>query len=152
MKNDPQGKIAKAEHPGPLAISIKPIWAWAIVYANKIIENRSWATKYRGVLYIHASAQQTNAEYLAARNWMLSQRLVTPSRFPRADQLAKGVFVGQTKIVECRKTPRKLLPWEMPGDYSWLLAPTVPVPPIICRGVQKLWEIPEGVLEELGER
>lgn len=38
------------------AITIKQPWAWAIIFAGKDIENRSWYTKYRGPLLIHAGA------------------------------------------------------------------------------------------------
>ena len=40
--------------PSRLAISIRQPWAWAILYAGKRIENRSWYTPHRGKIYIHA--------------------------------------------------------------------------------------------------
>ena len=36
------------------ALSIKQPWAWAIIHAGKNVENRTWATSYRGPLLIHA--------------------------------------------------------------------------------------------------
>lgn len=39
------------------ALSIKQPWAAAIIYGGKDIENRSWKTKFRGRVYIHASLQ-----------------------------------------------------------------------------------------------
>jgi len=36
------------------AISIQQPWAWAIVQGYKKIENRSWDTKHRGPILIHA--------------------------------------------------------------------------------------------------
>ncbi len=36
-------------------LSVKNPYAYLIVYGIKDIENRSWQTKYRGKLYIHAS-------------------------------------------------------------------------------------------------
>lgn len=35
-------------------LSVKQPWAWLIVNGHKDIENRDWATKFRGELYIHA--------------------------------------------------------------------------------------------------
>jgi hypothetical protein len=36
-------------------LTIKNPWAYLIVYCGKDIENRTWETKYRGPLLIHAS-------------------------------------------------------------------------------------------------
>lgn len=38
----------------PRALSVRQPWAWAILHAGKDVENRSWATGYRGELLIHA--------------------------------------------------------------------------------------------------
>ena len=38
-------------------LSLHPEWAWAIVFGGKDIEYRSWTTKYRGLLLIHASSK-----------------------------------------------------------------------------------------------
>ena len=38
------------------AITIKQPWAWAIIFAGRDIENRSWYTHHRGPLLIHAGA------------------------------------------------------------------------------------------------
>ena len=44
------------------AITIKQPWAWAIIFAGKDIENRTWHTHDRGPLLIHAgAAYQANA-------------------------------------------------------------------------------------------
>jgi hypothetical protein len=36
------------------ALSIRQPWAWLIVHGFKPVENRDWATDYRGPLAIHA--------------------------------------------------------------------------------------------------
>ena len=36
------------------ALTIRQPWAWAIVYAGKDIENRSWKTKLRETIAVHA--------------------------------------------------------------------------------------------------
>jgi hypothetical protein len=33
-------------------------WAWAIVHGRKHVENRTWATDYRGPLLIHAGGSR----------------------------------------------------------------------------------------------
>ena len=46
-----------------LALSVRQPWAWAIIHAGKDIENRSWATKFRGRVLIHASKGMTQEEF-----------------------------------------------------------------------------------------
>jgi len=36
------------------AILIRQPWAWLIVHGYKDVENRTWSTKYRGPILIHA--------------------------------------------------------------------------------------------------
>lgn len=36
-------------------LSIRQPWAWAILYAGKDIENRTWFTYHRGPFLLHAS-------------------------------------------------------------------------------------------------
>lgn len=36
------------------ALSIRQPWAWLIVHGEKDIENRTWSTRYRGPVLIHA--------------------------------------------------------------------------------------------------
>ncbi len=49
------------ETPGPsgagrlIALSVRPPWASMITKGGKLVENRSWPTSYRGVLWIHES-------------------------------------------------------------------------------------------------
>ena len=45
------------------ALSIRQPWTWAILHAGKTIENRSWATDYRGPLLLHAAKGCTALEY-----------------------------------------------------------------------------------------
>lgn len=49
------------------ALSIRQPWAWLIVNGFKDIENRSWDTKYRGLVLIHASKGMTKDQYRACR-------------------------------------------------------------------------------------
>lgn len=40
-------------------LSVRQPWAWLMVNNLKDVENRSWYTKFRGRLYIHASGTYT---------------------------------------------------------------------------------------------
>lgn len=39
-------------------LTVRQPWAWLLVNGHKDIENRSWPTKYRGPLLIHAAQQK----------------------------------------------------------------------------------------------
>jgi len=53
------------------AISIRQPWAWLIVNGYKDIENRSWPTKFRGRVLIHASKGMTRAEYDDVEDYLM---------------------------------------------------------------------------------
>jgi hypothetical protein len=56
-------QIVRDYGPGMKALSIRQPWAWLIVKGYKDIENRTWATKLRGRVFVHASKGMTRAEY-----------------------------------------------------------------------------------------
>lgn len=83
------------------ALSIRQPWAWAILYAGKDIENRSWQAmnhglNQRGKIAIHASGGLGKREYEAANDFMLSIGVTCP---PPAD-LPRGGIVGVVEIVD----------------------------------------------------
>ncbi len=45
------------------ALSIRQPWAWLILHGGKDIENRDWATRFRGRVLIHASKGMTRDEW-----------------------------------------------------------------------------------------
>jgi len=49
------------------ALSIRQPWAWLIIHGGKDIENRTWLTKYRGRILVHASQGMSRPEYEAAK-------------------------------------------------------------------------------------
>ncbi len=84
-----------------LALSIRQPWAWAIVYANKTVENRSWkkgnpGLKFRGGCCVHASKGMTRAEYEEAADFMATLGVTCPAP---AD-LQRGGIIGVTTIAD----------------------------------------------------
>jgi hypothetical protein len=43
-------------------LTIRQPWAHAILHLGKDVENRSWRTRYRGLLLIHAAARPERKE------------------------------------------------------------------------------------------
>ncbi|QTF59120.1 ASCH domain-containing protein [Stutzerimonas frequens] len=79
------------------ALSIRQPWAWLIVRGHKPLENRSWATSYRGPLLIHAAKGMTRAEYEDAAS-LCSKAAIT---LPAFDALERGGIVGQATVTGC---------------------------------------------------
>jgi len=73
-------------------LSVHPAWAWAIIFAGKDVENRSWTTPYRGPILIHASSKKYSADALdEARRFIAKcsgiKLAKVPSEFPSSQIL-----------------------------------------------------------------
>jgi len=44
-------------------LTVRPPWSWAIAYAGKTVENRSWPARYRGLLAVHAGKRPDKAAF-----------------------------------------------------------------------------------------
>jgi hypothetical protein len=50
------------------ALTLRPHWAWFVVSGHKDIENRSWPTRLRGRIWVHASLRpMTKADDAAVK-------------------------------------------------------------------------------------
>lgn len=74
------------------ALSIRQPWAWAILNAGKDIENRSWRTKFRGRLVVHAAKTFDEAGYLE----LLDRGIKLPDR----KDFVRGAIVGTVDVVD----------------------------------------------------
>lgn len=75
------------------AISIKQPWAYLICAGIKDVENRTWATKYRGRVYIHASSQIAKHEF----TWEQSSELAKHEEL----DIVCSAIIGHVDIVDC---------------------------------------------------
>ena len=104
----------------------------------KDIENRCWSTSYRGPLLVHAPKGIESLEYFYG---------------PCVDQvlaeLPRGVLLGCVELVRCGLW-RSTSPWAEPAQYHWRLENPVAFPePLVWRGQQGLFDVPDSVCEEL---
>ena len=115
------------------AISLRSAWAWAVCHAGKRIENRSWTTPYRGLLWVHASAQPPSPSERAA---------LKKHGLPEAPQRSALVALCRlTDIVRhnSKKGPTKGDPWAM-GPFCWILDEVRVTPePVLMPGRLSLW-------------
>ena len=99
------------------AISIRQPWAWLVVNGHKDIENRTWATKYRGKILVHAGVHRvTKAEYDAFANRCRRMRIM---EFPPIDGFKTGGIVGIVEFVGCIKKSKS--PW-FTGPWGFVLS------------------------------
>lgn len=115
------------------AITIHQPWASLIAHGIKDVENRTWTTRYRGPLIIHAGRSLDSIKSLdLATRFRFGAISDDPKDWPR------GGVVARCKLVDIvRDSPSS---WAAPGSYHWLLADVEPVEFRPCRGFQGLWE------------
>jgi hypothetical protein len=118
-------------------IVIRQPWAWLIVNGYKDIENRSWATRYRGALLIQASARVPPAwEMEEHRAWCRKHRIPLPEEFET------GGIVGMVELKDC--VTESSSEW-FHGPVGWKLRNARQLKFIPCKGQLGLFDPPAGV-------
>lgn len=115
-------------------LTINQPWAWAIIHGAKRVENRSWPTRFRGTLLIHAGK---------SRKWKVE---TLPDGSTPPTNLVYGAIIGRVEIVDC--VPVEDLagdPWAF-GPWCWSLANPQPLTPIAYKGQLSLFNVPDSVL------
>lgn len=123
------------------ALSIRQPWAWLIVNGHKDIENRSWPTRFRGPVLIHAAKGMTGAEYNDAYHFALEVGIKIPS----FNDLERGGIVGQATVIGC--SDDSLSPWFF-GKFGFELAEAKVLPFKPCKGRLGFFELSD---RELGQ-
>lgn len=78
----------------PRVLTIRQPWAWAIIHGGKDVENRSWPTKHRGPLLIHAGSA------FEPHGYETVQQLATRQP-PPPSELIHGAIIGVVELVDC---------------------------------------------------
>ncbi|WP_321935406.1 ASCH domain-containing protein [Paraburkholderia sp. J8-2] len=152
--------------PEPLKVlSIRQPWAWLIVRPDlaagaralatsngefKDIENRSWSTRYRGRVLIHASHTMTRSDYDNATRFL---DVGPPARLgitlPGREALERGGVVGIGTLTQCVAPGCRRSPWHVDGMYGFQIANARPLPFIACKGALSFFEPHRHLLDEL---
>ncbi len=114
------------------ALSVRQPWAWAIMFAGKDIENRSWQAMnhglaVRGEIVIHAAKGMTQQEYADASEFMASIGVICPP----ARYLWRGAVIGTVEVTDAVKEHSS--PWFF-GPRGLVLRNPKPVPPVAVSG------------------
>ena len=110
-----------------LALSVRQPWAWLIVNGHKTVENRVWATNYRGPILIHASKTPgLGPNDLTGLRRELHRQcgIAIPADLPT------GGIVGTVNLVDCVTECVDLVDasWHEPGQYAFILRNARPLP------------------------
>jgi hypothetical protein len=101
------------------ALSIRQPWAALIVSGYKLVENRTWDTRWRGTLAVHAGKKTDPNGLVAASDFGLSFDLPMPTGYLG---IAELVDVHWSEDGSCCG------PWAEPGVYHWCLSNPRPLP------------------------
>lgn len=128
------------------ALSIRQPWAGLILLAGKDVENRQWATNFRGRVLIHAAKGCTRREYDEAMDFVASiegsrrAQLIDGLQYGK---LLRGGIVGIVSIVGCVRSSGS--PW-FTGKYGFVLEKPRPLPFFPCPGKLGLFDVPDDVV------
>lgn len=147
------------------AISLTQPMAWAI-FNGKDVENRRWATRYRGPLLIHASRSFDREHY----NWIAQKENRLGLTLPQPEEFVHGALLGVVNLVvvvkrgepfqltALRRSGRDTLRqaervvgsrWFF-GPYGYGLEGAREFPePIPYRGALSLFEVPDEIVKEV---
>lgn len=133
------------------ALSLTQPWATAVILGVKKVETRSWSTKYRGVIAIHASKGFPRW----AKDFAMTEH--TLGRLP--ERLPLGGIIGLARIVDIGRTEfvkfgisaiERLYGDYSDGRYGWILTDVIALPePIPCKGALSLWEVPREIEQRI---
>ncbi len=143
------------------ALSLMQPWASLIVTGAKKIETRSWATKYRGLLAIHASKKWNPDQASKLSIWQFQGGLaplvgkpldLTGSSWSGVMDydLPRGAILATCELVDCIPTDdltQKQIGTDAPfgdfslGRYAWILENVKPLEvPVPAKGALSLWD------------
>jgi hypothetical protein len=117
-------------------ISIRQPWASLIVSGVKDVENRTWSTRYRGPVLIHASR---TADKISDDEFQSRFGMALPAAAPR------GGVVGIAEIVDCVSQHHSR--WYAAGHCAFVLANPRSIPFIRWKGALSLRNAPTALLE-----
>lgn len=133
------------------ALSIRQPWAWLIVHGHKDIENRTWPTRFRGPVLIHASKGMTMAEHRGVQDYM-AEISMGYLKVPAAEDLERGGIIGVAEITACVPPERRTSRWHMDGCQGFALRAAQPLPFTPLAGRLGFFDVPPDVLAAYLER
>lgn len=123
-------------------IVVRQPWAWLIVHGFKDIENRSWATRYRGPLLIQASAGLPTKRRLEEIRLFARRRGVD-----LPEEFETGGIIGRVQLEDCVTSSRSK--W-FEGPIGWVLSEPKRIHFTPLKGRLGLFDPPQEIIRQLG--
>ena len=124
-------------------LSVRQPYAWAIIAGIKDVENRSWLTKIRGRIFIHAGKNRTGLD-----DGIDDLRKKGVRKLPKEQDMAFGAIIGSVEIVDCVKKHGSK--WFANGGNGFLLEkPRKLKVPVAMKANAKMQRVPSGVLKKI---
>jgi len=147
------------------ALTLWQPWASLVAIGAKLIETRSWTTRYRGELAIHAGGRWQWRDQLDLGADEPFKSALNAAGYHVVGQLPRGaiiavvdlVLVGLISLREDGEWTVDGMPGIVAEDelafgyidrgrYGWLLKRVRRLRvPVLCSGAQGLWDLPDGV-------
>jgi len=110
------------------ALSIRQPWASLIVSGEKLVENRTWRTEFRGWFAIHASKSR-------AENYPIDER-----------RLPFGAVIGLAYLKDCLPIDEVDDPYA-DGPWCFCLGKVIELDPIPFKGRLGFFDLPADVVK-----
>ena len=158
------------------AITILQPWTSLIACGEKKIETRSWETKYRGKIAIHAGKKYQNPFEVSQEIFTNICRCLRIKKLDDWHDLERGKVIAIADLVDCVKIEAYNFNtkgvingiWLVNGDYIegieldfgdytlgryvWILENVQLINPVPARGQQRLWNWDEKLFKLEGEK
>ncbi|WP_231489886.1 ASCH domain-containing protein [Pedobacter sp. Leaf170] len=141
------------------ALTIKQPWASLIAHGIKDIENRSWRTKYRGRIFIHAASKPVGNDLETILNYKQYNNIPLDKQLTFNNGIwQNGAIIGEVDIVDCVLNNESIWAEQMAYDvcpdtgihilrkgqpyiWNWVLANAViyEQPILNVKGALSLW-------------
>lgn len=135
-----------------VALTIKQPWASLIIDGGKDIENRSWPTRFRGSVLIHASKKKDENEWWAASGLIRHKDIRVAMSVPWTfASMHSGGIIGVAEIVAC--VTHSQSPWFV-GEFGFVITNARPLPFFACKGALGFWhcEYPSDLLRQANDQ
>jgi hypothetical protein len=107
--------VDRRQPDGPRVLTVKQPWAGMIIHGGRDVENRSWRTRYTGLLLIYAAVDPDPAGMEFAE----TSGITVPLEY--------RVIVGSVQLTGCVRDSASR--WAAPGSWHWLLEQPQPARP-----------------------
>lgn len=114
---------------------------------HKDVENRTWPTRFRGRVLIHASKGMTRDEYDDVEDFLDYTK--TGIVLPQRECLERGGIVGVATIIDCVRPEQRTSQWHMEDQFGFQIAEAKPLPFVACKGALGFFDVPADVAAQL---